>query len=172
MRHWATELIGPLTFFTVDELVPPQQGMEMPVPTRKEQIEEENPGATVIDSTELSHRLPELYSWIKESLFRGSSNEMDKKLLITQEITGNAEQVINVKMYTETTCYSISAREPSSSDDPNGYLGCISSSRKERAGEDWTRGNDLQDGPYNEETWKGILRDIVAFELVPLEIDE
>ncbi len=172
MRHWATELIGPLTFFTIDEYVPHQQGMDMPAPTRKEQIEEENPGTTVINATELAHRLPELYSWIKEDLFRGSVNEMDEKLLITDKVTDIRSRAVHVELYTEAHCYSISAIEPTDSDHPDGYLGCVASTRKNRAGEDWNRGNDLPDGPYNEETWKGILKGIVAFELVPLEIDE
>ena len=38
--------------------------------------------------------------------------------------------------------------------------------RKPRAGEDWNRGNDLADGPYSEETWREIVNDIVAYELV------
>lgn len=46
------------------------------------------------------------------------------------------------------------------------YLGCTVSCRKPRAGEDWTRGNDLSDGKYCYETWQKIKNDIIAFELV------
>jgi hypothetical protein len=46
-----------------------------------------------------------------------------------------------------------------------GYLGCIAVSRRWRAGEDWHRGNDLADGPFNEETWLQILKDILSYEL-------
>ncbi len=46
------------------------------------------------------------------------------------------------------------------------YLGCISSSRKPRAGEDWTRGRDLADGDLSEKTWHQILADIVSYEMV------
>lgn len=48
----------------------------------------------------------------------------------------------------------------------NGYLGCIASQRMPRAGETWTRGNDLFDGPFCHETWTRILGDIVSYELV------
>jgi len=55
-------------------------------------------------------------------------------------------------------------------DRPNegGYLGCQVSSRKMRAGEDWSRGNDLFDGPFMIETWFKILNSIVNYELVKL----
>jgi len=48
----------------------------------------------------------------------------------------------------------------------NGYLGCVVSCRKPRAGEDWTRGNDLPDGPYSYETWQKIKNGILKYELV------
>lgn len=52
--------------------------------------------------------------------------------------------------------------------DKDSYLGCQVSSRKTRAGEDWTRGNDLPDGPINSETWFMILNAIINYELVEL----
>ena len=48
------------------------------------------------------------------------------------------------------------------------YLGCTASTRKPRAGEDWDRGNDLPDGPFNRRTWIKILNGIVKYELVLL----
>lgn len=48
------------------------------------------------------------------------------------------------------------------------YLGCIAVSRKERAGENWKRGNDLPDGPCTEKTWSEILQAIVKYELVKI----
>jgi len=48
------------------------------------------------------------------------------------------------------------------------YLGCQVSTRKSLAGEDWFRGNDLPDGPFNRRTWLKILNSIVKYELVPL----
>lgn len=47
-----------------------------------------------------------------------------------------------------------------------GYLGCIASSRKPRAGEEHVRGRDLVDGPLSPETWHSILADIVSYEMV------
>lgn len=49
------------------------------------------------------------------------------------------------------------------------YLGCIAGSRIVRAGETWTRGNDLPDGPFSRETFDNIMRAIVGYELVRLE---
>ncbi len=60
--------------------------------------------------------------------------------------------------YTETNKYAVVATPD--------YLGCVASSRKPRAGEWWTRGNDLPDGPFCEETWLAILRAVVAYETV------
>ena len=67
------------------------------------------------------------------------------------------------RIYTHDNSYSIVARTK-----PGGgsYLGCIASSRKPRAGEDWTRGNDLADGDISDETWNQIIADIVSYELV------
>ena len=46
------------------------------------------------------------------------------------------------------------------------YLGCTMSFRKPRAGEDWTRGNDLPDGRFSRETWEAIKDAIIRNELV------
>lgn len=48
----------------------------------------------------------------------------------------------------------------------NSYLGCIASTRKPRAGENWNRGSDLVDGSYSKETFDKIIYDILAYELV------
>ena len=48
------------------------------------------------------------------------------------------------------------------------YLGCVASSRTERAGENWTRGSDLADGAFSRETFDHIMRDVVAYEMVDL----
>ena len=79
------------------------------------------------------------------------------------EGTGN----IRFKVYTNDHCYSITALvEQRTVGQYHTYLGCIASSRKPRAGEDWTRGNDLADGELSLETWNKILADIVSYELV------
>lgn len=46
------------------------------------------------------------------------------------------------------------------------YLGCTMSVRKPRAGEDWSRGHDLPDGPCNRLTWDRIKNAIINNELV------
>lgn len=68
-----------------------------------------------------------------------------------------------VYIYTNDHKYSIIARIKYNG---RSYLGCIANSRKPRAGEDWTRGNDLADGELSLETWNRILGDIVSYELV------
>jgi len=82
------------------------------------------------------------------------------------------EDNVRVKMilYTNDNSYSISARPPGSKGIyDKGYLGCICNSRKPRAGEEWTRGNDLVDGPFCYEIWTKILGDIVGYELVKIQ---
>lgn len=83
------------------------------------------------------------------------------------------ENRLNLKIYTKDHSYSISARLPNSEKLGNGemisidgYLGCISQTRKPRAGEHWNRGNDLADGSYSKETFEEIVHDILAYELV------
>lgn len=49
-----------------------------------------------------------------------------------------------------------------------GYLGCTMSYRAPRCGEDWTRGADMHDGPFNEASWLAILTDIVGYEVQPV----
>uniref|UniRef100_A0A6M3K5Y7 Uncharacterized protein n=1 Tax=viral metagenome TaxID=1070528 RepID=A0A6M3K5Y7_9ZZZZ len=68
-----------------------------------------------------------------------------------------ADDMIGVRLYTDGHVYSIKATPV--------FLGCTASTRKARPGEDWTRGNDLADGEFNEETWLKILKDIVSYEL-------
>jgi hypothetical protein len=68
-------------------------------------------------------------------------------------------------LYTEDNKYSITAIDREGDD---GYLGCVVSCRKARAGEEYNRGNDLPDGPFKEETWNTIIYAIVNYELVKL----
>ena len=64
-------------------------------------------------------------------------------------------------LFTDTHIYHISAKK--------GYLGCTSSTRKHRAGEDWTRGGDLPDGKFNRKTWEAIKNAILRYEIVKRE---
>lgn len=67
--------------------------------------------------------------------------------------------------YTNKYKYAISAVERS---DKRGYLGCTMDCRKARAGEDWTRGNDLPDGILNRKTWEKIKNAVIKNELVKI----
>ena len=71
-----------------------------------------------------------------------------------------------IKLLTEVNEYNIVANYRVVAN--GGYLGCTYSSRRPRAGEDWTRGGDLVDGKFCEETWLKILSDIVGTELVKI----
>ena len=51
-------------------------------------------------------------------------------------------------------------------DTQSSYLGCIATTRKRRAGEDWHRGRDLMDGSFCYNTWEAMLRDMLAYELI------
>lgn len=88
-------------------------------------------------------------------------------------IADHKENRLHLKIYTKDHSYNISARLPEVNKlgkgemiCVDGYLGCISQTRKPRAGEDWNRGNDLVDGSYSKETFEEIVHDILAYELV------
>jgi hypothetical protein len=72
-----------------------------------------------------------------------------------------------VSFFTDNYKYQITAIER---DPGNSYLGCQVSTRKPRAGEDWTRGNDLPDGELNRETLEQIKNRIIANELESLSV--
>ena len=76
---------------------------------------------------------------------------------------------VRVKWYTRDDVISVSVRLPGEARE-QGYLGGYSSARAPRPGETWTRGNDLADGPYCEETWNAILSDAAGLSALPLEI--
>lgn len=71
-----------------------------------------------------------------------------------------------IRVYTHDYCYAIVAKK--SSKPGHIYLGCVVSCRKPRAGETWTRGNDLPDGKFNRETWGKIKNAIIRHELVKI----
>jgi len=79
------------------------------------------------------------------------------------------ESRLRLKVFTDANEYAIMAVEDHDPENiSRGYLGCLSSSRKPRAGEGWHRGNDLADGPLTELTWRRIMGDIISYELVDL----
>ncbi len=69
--------------------------------------------------------------------------------------------------YTDRYKYCIVAKDRSKND---GYLGCMVSTRKARAGEKHNRGNDLPDGSFSRETWERIKNSIIKYELVQLSV--
>ena len=69
----------------------------------------------------------------------------------------------SITLYTDNNKYLITIWD--------NYLCCGATSRKPRAGEGWTRGNDLADGDFSKDTWHSILADIVSFEMVRVNID-
>lgn len=80
------------------------------------------------------------------------------------DIVEQTPDKIRLKLYTDVNEYSMVAHNQQS----GGYLGAQGGSRKPRAGETWTRGNDLADGPFSKDTWERIKNDIISFELVRL----
>lgn len=117
----------------------------------------------VIEITDKEPTLMEMLDqWLDELVFPGKSEDFIQEL----EGSGDGGEVKRrLCFYTEEHQYVISAIEK-----PEGksYLGCGVLTRKERAGEDWKRGNDLPDGPFNKETWNRIIYAIVNYELVKL----
>lgn len=112
--------------------------------------------------------IEDLHSWMERDLRRGGGFAKNV------EVVEFGMRSCSLRIYTDTNRYGITARDPDKMRDPDsmthhyddGYLGCVAACRKPRAGEDWTRGNDLADGPLTEDTWRAILADIVSYELV------
>ena len=77
------------------------------------------------------------------------------------------EQKWLFNLYTNTYLYRITAIDRKKDE---GYLGCTCSRRMAQAGEDWTRGSDLPDGPFTEATWNSIKNAILRHEFVKLEL--
>lgn len=109
--------------------------------------------------------LQDVSYWLERD-FRFNDNKPGSNVEIKENgydpIRGN--DYLKFCIYTDTNRYSIVAREETP--DKPSYLGCVATSRKPRAGEDWTRGRDLADGPLDETVWRRILADIVSYELV------
>lgn len=105
----------------------------------------------------------DVFGWMKRD-FRFESKEGDVEVVENCFDGIRGYNYLKLCIYTDTNRYSITAHEGNA--EKQSYLGCVASSRKPRAGEDWTRGRDLADGPFTEETWRKILADIVSYELV------
>lgn len=66
------------------------------------------------------------------------------------------------KIFTNQNYYSIHVRKDGT------YMGAYLGTRYFRPGEDWTRGNDLPDGPFSRGTWEKIKCAIIRCELEEL----
>lgn len=71
---------------------------------------------------------------------------------------------IHVKIWTDTNEYRVRISLKPMGRLEDAYMGASASSRKPRAGEDWTRGNDLPDGGFSEALWQEIMVAIVRYE--------
>lgn len=100
--------------------------------------------------------------WIEKLVFPGKVKNFIKS---TKNFESQGVYHKEYIFYTDEYKYKVLAIDRS---DDDGYLGCQVSARKLRAGEDWTRGNDLPDGPLDEKTWFIILNAIINYELVEL----
>lgn len=101
----------------------------------------------------------QMLTWLEELKTWYPSSQQKWEDYIEGEDCSPDEYRITIAIYTDRHRYSISASTKN-------YLGCIAQTRKPRAGEDHTRGNDLPDGKFNRDTWDRIIRAIVSYELV------
>ncbi len=104
-----------------------------------------------------------LDQWLKELIFPGKPKNF------FQEYSGHGqpgEVERKFYFYTDEHKYQILAIERDTEE--TSYIGCQVSTRKQRAGEDWSRGNDLPDGRFNKKTWDRIVYAIVSYEMVKL----
>ena len=139
----------------------------------KERLEEKR-DAKIIKWEELVDIAPDMAIWLKKIVRYGN---VDSQVLIYQNLNSRSNITEEDKeklrftcvFFTDTHKYSISGYVPTKMN-PDGYLGCIVTTRKPRAGEDWNRGNDLPDGEYSKETFDKIVRRIVAYELKSLQL--
>lgn len=115
-------------------------------------------------------KVDQLKQWVKDEICRWSQFKKFVKVIEDSGEGGEKakreyEFKFRFNIYTETHRYRITAYDRSKDE---GYLGCTASTRKPRAGEDWTRGNDLPDGKFTRETWEHIKNAIIAYELAEL----
>lgn len=122
--------------------------------------------STLIDYEELINIAPDFALWLKEIVQYG---RVDSQVLIYLDTKVAGINRFVCKLFTNDNIYAISGNMPTEIK-PKGYLGCIASTRKNRVGEDWNRGSDLPDGEYSKETFDAIVRRIVAYEILNLEL--
>ena len=109
-------------------------------------------------SLEVLKEFPLLHKWLEELSWY-------KKLEDYIYISNYKKGEIQLKIFTKNYYYTIVAKLPKK-EKPYGYLGTYGNCRKPRAGEEWTRGNDLSDGEYSRDTWEAFKNNLIFFELV------
>ena len=105
-----------------------------------------------------------LVTWLGEIVPFGKFDTYIRKTKETFDSSPDAKRGANSVRYifcTDEHQYSIYAHPD--------YLGAGASARKQRPGEDWTRGNDLPDGKFCRETWESIKDAIIRYEMVKLD---
>lgn len=107
----------------------------------------------------------EFKKWLKE-ICRWDRDDWFIDWKSEQINIGDYEYRGKVWIYTVDNVYGIVALKRKEKGKKDTYLGCTVSKRKPRAGETWTRGNDLADGEFNRKTWDRIKNDIIGYELV------
>ena len=107
----------------------------------------------------------QLVEWMKEIIPYSNFDKYTRKVR-----EGIETNIFNTDRHANHVTYIICTAEHrySISATPT-YLGCIASATRQRPGEDWTRGNDLPDGPFSRETWESIKDRIISYEMVKLD---
>ncbi len=139
--------------------------------------------------------LQDFRAWWDRDLGRYAPWQSNVQVLGNVAVDGTSS--LSIRVFTDKNRYSITVREPQMrtfhncaspvtaqgpavvEESPagslrmmdNGYLGCLATSRRWRAGEDHHRGSDLTDGPFTEATWHAIVADMLAYELVNIVKD-
>jgi len=106
---------------------------------------------------------------VKDYVLTGKDlrKEQEEAGYIPSKDPNAARASYEARFYTDTNRYSILALLKN---DGRSYLGCIATSRKARAGEEYGRGNDLPDGVFSRDTWDSIVRAIVRYETIDIRI--
>ena len=117
----------------------------------------------VVQLTEREMTLMEqLDQWLRELVFPGKVEDFIEEYGFSES---DEETRRELCFYTDEYCYYIRTKVTNNG---NNYLGCQVNARKKRPAENWVRGNDLPDGPFNKETWNKIIYAIVNYELIKL----
>lgn len=150
----------------------------------EEQAADEQPSVEHMNKTDLTRvknrevlaemLCPGLAEWAQRLAAHGANLVDAAELSVRDGEHAVRQRTWRIRLFTRTHQYTITARPPYgmggsiSTHADAGYLGCTVTARQPLAGEDWTRGRDLPDGPYCEETWNEIVHGILGYELVRL----